>query len=103
MKKKKEDQFEKKIKDAVEVAKGLCVRDYYGATMSRDMFKGHVEPLRDFIDVKTGDYVFIVSFKWKSLALKKEAQAEIKRVLDKYRRRAKRLAERYIKNINERK
>lgn len=93
----KETQYDRELRKAVGLNGRLTVRDFYGGHMASDQAQSHVAPLRGFIDVNAGDYVFVVSFKWKSHRHKMAARAATRRLMAKFKREGDKIARDYIK------
>jgi phage-related protein len=63
---------------------GMKIRDFWGTNMSPDMQQSHMKPLREFIEVEDGDFVFVLSFQWKSPKHKKAASKRTAALLKKH-------------------
>ena len=84
MAEKKETAYDRQLRKAVEINPGMRVRDYYGASMFHDMYKSHVKPLQEFLDIGVGDHVMIISFEWKSAKHRERAEKRVRKLFGKH-------------------
>ena len=82
MKNKKENSIERGLREACGFNSGMTVRDYYGVGgvgTNGDM-PDHLKDFKEYIEVETGDSIFLVSFKWKSEAHRERAKKQKRRI-----------------------
>lgn len=80
----KETKHDKELKKVLGMNEGLTVRDYVGFVFASDYPRADLKRFQDYFDVGVGDFVYFISFHWKSPKHKAKASAATRKLSEKH-------------------